>query len=227
MYMRRSLSIFLALLLILAAVAATHLRHRFSRFQRRHRGELTVLSISLQLREGDLIFHTSRSVQSQAIQLATHSTYSHCGMLLRQGGEWQVLEAVEPVRLTPLEQWVSRGRGSHFVVKRLRDADQVLTPATLRRLRRMGLQYQGRPYDLYFGWSDERIYCSELLWKIYQQTTGREIGKLQRLREFDLSHPAVQAKLRERYVKQIPLDEKVISPVQMLKSPELVTVATR
>ncbi|AHJ96675.1 YiiX family permuted papain-like enzyme [Hymenobacter swuensis] len=225
--MRRPLSIALALLLIVAAMSATYLQHRFSRFQRRHRGELTILSISLQLREGDLIFHTSRSAQSQAIQLATHSPYSHCGMLLRQGGEWQVLEAVQPVRLTPLEQWIGRGRGSHFVVKRLRDADQVLTPATRRQLRRTGLHYQGRAYDLYFGWSDERLYCSELLWKTYQQATGRKIGKLQRLREFDLSHPTVQQKLRERYGNHLPLNEPVISPVAMFDSPELVKVLQR
>ena len=225
--MRRAVSIALALLLILAAMGTAYLWQRRDRLRRRHRGELTVLAMSLQLREGDLIFHTSRSAQSQAIQLATHSPYSHCGLLLRQGGEWQVLEAVQPVRLTNLEKWIGRGRGSHFVVKRLRDADQVLTPATLRQLRRAGLRYQGRDYDLYFGWSDERIYCSELLWKVYQRATGRQIGRLQKLRDFDLSHPAVQAKLRERYGNKLPLDEPVISPVAMFDSPELVKVLQR
>src|SRR5262245_5809101 len=31
------------------------------------------------VRDGDLIFHTSRSAQSAAIQRATHSPYSHVG----------------------------------------------------------------------------------------------------------------------------------------------------
>jgi hypothetical protein len=31
------------------------------------------------LRDGDIIFHTSRSAQSVAIQHATHSPYSHVG----------------------------------------------------------------------------------------------------------------------------------------------------
>jgi len=57
-----------------------------------------------------------------------------------------------------------------------------------------------------------------------QQATGREIGQLQTLREFDLSHPAVQAKLKERYGNRIPLTEKVISPVRMFESEELVMV---
>ncbi|MBB4600810.1 hypothetical protein HNQ93_001829 [Hymenobacter luteus] len=131
---------------------------------------------------------------------------------------------MQPVSETSLAAWVARGKNGQFVVKRLRDAETVLTPAALQRLQAAGEQYRGRNYDLYFGWSDERMYCSELLWKMYHQATGREIGKLQALREFDLGHPAVQAKLQERYGKRIPLDEKVISPVRMLESPELVTV---
>lgn len=125
---------------------------------------------------------------------------------------------------TSLAAWVARGQGGRFVVKRLREAQTVLTPPVLQKLRAAGEQYRGRSYDLYFGWSDERIYCSELLWKMYQQATGRKIGQLQHLRDFNLSHPAVQAKLRERYGRRLPLDELVISPVQMLESRELVTV---
>lgn len=113
------------------------------------------------------------------------------------------------------------------MVKRLHDADQVLTPTTLQRLKKAGEHYRGKNYDLYFGWSNDRIYCSELLWKMYKQATGREIGALQTLGAFDLSHPAVQQKMRERYGNRIPLDEKVISPVQIVNSPELVTVVTR
>ena len=212
------------LLLAVAYGMYPHLKRLLQRPAGRMQAELTTLKLSLKLREGDLIFQTSQSAQSQAIQLATHSPYSHCGMLLRQGGEWQVLEAVQPVSITPMEQWIARGKGQHFVVKRLRDADRVLTPTIVRRLRDTGRRYWGKPYDLYFGWSDERIYCSELVWKVYHEVTGRQIGRLQRLREFDLSHPAVQAKLRERYGRRLPLDELVISPVRMFESPELIEV---
>ena len=80
---------------------------------------------------------------------------------------------------------------------------------------------------LYFGWSDDRIYCSELIWKVYERGLGRKIGQLQQLRDFDLSNPAVQAKLRERYGNRLPLAETVISPVSIFNSPELVTVLKR
>ncbi|WP_022823925.1 YiiX family permuted papain-like enzyme [Hymenobacter norwichensis] len=191
------------------------------------RATMALDSIRPKLHNGDLIFQTSTSTQSRAIQLATHSPYSHCGILFRRGTEWRVFEAVQPVSETSLAAWVARGKGGQFVVKRLHDAETVLTPATLQRLRAAGEQYRGKSYDLYFGWSDDRIYCSELLWKMYQQATGREIGQLETLRQFDLSHPAVQAKLKERYGNQIPLNERAISPVRMFESPELVTVVQK
>jgi len=178
------------------------------------------------LHAGDLIFHQSRSAQSQAIQAATHSRYSHMGMLWRQDGQWMVYEAVDPVQLTPLRDWVRRGAGGHFVVKRLRD-ESVLTRDVLTRMREVGERYRGKPYDLYFGWSDDRIYCSELVWKIYEAGAGVEIGRLQRLRAFDLSAPLVRKKLRERYGAHVPLDEPVISPSAMFDSDKLVEVISR
>jgi hypothetical protein len=184
-------------------------------------------SFTHQLRDGDLIFHTSQSAQSRAIQLATHSTWSHCGILYREAGQWQVFEAVQPVKRTPMAEWVARGQGGHFVTKRLRDAATALTPQTLARLKAAGQPMLGHNYDLYFGWSDDRIYCSELIWKVYERGLHRRLGKLEQLRDFDLSHPAVQAKLRERYGPRLPLTETVISPASIFNSPELVTVLRR
>jgi hypothetical protein len=214
----------LLLLLTVSLVAYPRLHCRFIRYQQRQTAQASVTQLAPKLRNGDLIFQTSQSAQSKAIQLATHSPYSHCGILFQRNGEWRVFEAVQPVSETPLATWAARGLNGKFVVKRLRDAETVLTPAALQRLQAAAEQYRGKNYDLYFGWSDDRIYCSELLWKMYQQATGREIGKLQTLREFDLGHSAVRAKLQERYGKHIPLDEKVISPVRIFESKELVTV---
>ena len=174
------------------------------------------------LREGDIIFHESRSAQSRAIQLATKSRYSHMGIVVRQDGKWFVYEAVQPVKRTPLREWIARGRDGHYVVKRLR---RPLTAAELARMQKEGERHRGKSYDLVFEWADDRIYCSELVWKIYKRGAGVEIGKLARLRDFDLSAPAVKAKMRERYGSRIPMDEPVISPAAMFDSKELVEVA--
>jgi hypothetical protein len=200
---------------------------RITASMQRNKLQVALAKTAGTLREGDLIFHTSLSAQSQAIQLATRSPYSHCGLLYKVSGEWQVFEAVQPVKLTPLNRWVARGQGQHFVVKRLRDAATALTPAALAQLRAAGQPMLGRGYDLAFNWSDQQIYCSELIWKVYDRGLHRQLGQLQHLRDFDLSNPVVQAKLRERYGRRLPLDEPVISPVSIFNSPELITVVSR
>ena len=93
-------------------------------------------------------------------------------------------------------------------------------------MRRAAERFQGRPYDLTFEWSDSRIYCSELVWKAFERALGIRIGSLQRLRDFDLSDPDVQARMKQRYGTNVPLDEAVISPAAMFAAPNLVTVVT-
>lgn len=179
-----------------------------------------------EVQTGDLVFQQSRSAQSLAIQQATHSPYSHMGMIVMRQGASYVLEAAATVSYTPLAAWAAQGERGAYVVKRLRDTAR-LTPEAREKLARVGTDYVGKPYDLVFGWSDERIYCSELVWKIYQRALGVRIGALQPLKDFDLSPPAVQAKMRERYGKHIPWDEPIISPAAMFSSPLLRTIGER
>lgn len=176
-------------------------------------------STAYEPRDGDLIFQTSLSAQSRAIQLATHSPYSHMGIVYVEDDRPMVFEAVGPVKSTPLAEWIARGDQGHYVVKRLKGASDVLTPEVLEKMKQIGQsKYQDRPYDRYFQWSDDRIYCSELVWKIYQEGAGVRIGELRRLGDFDLSSPQVQDQLREKFGNAIPADELVISPAAMLES---------
>jgi uncharacterized protein YycO len=179
---------------------------------------------STEFQNGDIIFQTSESGQSKAIQIATGSKYSHMGIVYKQGTDFFVYEAVQPVKLTPLNDWIKRGENGHYVVKRIKNSEKVLTPETLRKMKQIGEKYAGKDYDLYFEWTDSRIYCSELVWKIYKEAVGLEIGKLEKLRDFNLSDKAVKQKLKERYGENIPKEELVISPASMFDSDKLVTV---
>lgn len=176
------------------------------------------------LKEGDLIFQTSLSSQSKAIQLATKSKYSHCGIVFKEGDSFYVFEAVQPVKRTPLAEWIARGEKGKFIVKRLKNAEQTLTPDVLQKMKEIGKGFNGKKYDLAFEWTDEKIYCSELIWKIYKRSTGIEIGKLEKLGDFDLSSDQVKRKIKERYGNNIPMEELVISPASIFESELLVTV---
>jgi len=145
------------------------------------------------------------------------------GIIYVEKGKPYVYEATQPVKLTAFNDWIKRGIGSRYVVKRLKN-DKLLTPEKLEKMRVVGDRYNGKNYDIYFEWSDDRMYCSELVWKIYKETLGIEIGKLQPLSSFDLSNDIVKTKLKERYGEAIPLQEKVISPAAMFESDQLVMV---
>lgn len=157
--------------------------------------------------------------------MATKSTYSHCGIIYKYGSDYLVLEAVQPVKLTPLDRWIARGQAAKYVVKRLKNADEVLTPEALAKMKTIGEEFNGKNYDLTFEWSDDKIYCSELIWKVYQRATGIEIGKLEQLRDFDLTPKVVKQKMKARYGNKIPLDETVISPAAIFDSELLITVS--
>lgn len=176
-----------------------------------------------EIQNGDIIFQTSTSGQSKAIQIATGSKYSHMGIVYKQGNDFLVYEAIQPVKLTPLADWIKRGENEHYVVKRIKNSQNLLTPEALTKMKQVGEKYSGKDYDLYFEWSDSRIYCSELVWKIYKEAVGIEIGELEKLGDFNLTDKAVKQKLKERYGDNIPKDELVISPASMFDSDQLIT----
>lgn len=179
------------------------------------------------LREGDIIFHESRSEQATAIKHATGSRYTHVGILVRHGGKMRVLEAVQPVKISSLEAFVSRSVGGHFVIKRLRESDRIITPGVMEKIRKIGMSMLGKNYDYFFEWNDRRIYCTELVWKMYKGAAGIEVGALEKLGDFDLSHPTVKRLMARRYGNRVPLREPVISPSSMYESPLLETVYVR
>ena len=178
---------------------------------------------AVELRDGDLVFQESRSSQSRAIQLATGSRYSHVGVVVLRDGKPHVYEAVGPVQTIPLKRWVARGVGGHFAAKRL--AARTLDAAALSRMRAEADKHRGKPYDWVFNWSDERMYCSELVWKLYERGAGIRLAEPKPLGSFRLDHPAVKKKLRQRYGDKIPLAEPMVAPQQLFDSP-LLTTAT-
>ncbi len=146
------------------------------------------------------------------------------GIIYINDGKYYVYEAIQPVKLTPLDEWIKRGENEHFIIKRLKNSKSILTKEKMQKLKKAGEKYNGKNYDIYFEWSDDKIYCSELVWKMYKEATGLEIGKLEKLKDFDLTDKIVKSKITERYGNNIPMNEPVISPESMFNSELLNTV---
>tara|TARA_B100000963_G_C22598557_1_gene659106 strand:- start:771 stop:1478 length:708 start_codon:yes stop_codon:yes gene_type:complete len=175
------------------------------------------------VQNGDIIFQTSTSPQSLAIQKVTNSKYSHMGIIYVEGDYYYVYEAINKVKKTNLRDWIERGENSDCVVKRIKNAKNILSKSNLLKIKKIGEKYLGKNYDSHFEWSNEKMYCSELVWKLYNESIGIEIGELKELKDFDLSHKESKKIIDERKIKINPY-EKVISPADMFDSDLLTTI---
>ena len=190
---------------------------------------LTILFQSCNVRdsklaEGDIIFQTDTSAYSRAIRLATHSQYSHCGIIFNENGNYYVYEAVQPVKKTLLNKFIARNYGCHYVVKRLINADKFFNDTIIKKMKAQFKCFEGKDYDSEYSWTDDRLYCSELVWKMFYNTTGLKMGNLQHLKDFDLTDNLVKQKLQDEFGDSIPMDEVVISPQSIFNSKLLITV---
>jgi hypothetical protein len=177
------------------------------------------------LRDGDLIFHESTSRQSEMVRALTKSRWTHVGVVFKEQGETFVFEAVSPVKRTPLQSFAARGRDGHYVIKRLRDAENKLTPERIAKLRQVGSSWLGRPYDLRFRWDDQSLYCSELVYKLFERGAGIRLGELERAEDMNLDDERVQRALRKRFAgAKFDPDETVVTPDSIFNDEQLVEV---
>lgn len=170
--------------------------------------------------DGDLIFHQSQTAQSRAIKEATGSPWTHVGLLFKERNQWYVVEAVQPVRVTKLSTFTARGLHKDYQVYRVRN----MTTDNVKALREELKTYLGKDYDIYFEWSDDRTYCSELVYKPVYKITGIEIGELQKYRDLKLDGPYVQAMIKQRLTdtgRTLNLDEPIVTPVSQMNDPDL------
>lgn len=169
----------------------------------------------VELRTGDLVFQSSHSRQASWIEKATDSPYSHVGMIELTPKGPIVLEAVEPVKRTPWQEWWQRGREHRVTVMRLRD----LTTADARAAASAATKFMGRHYDAQFDWGDDRIYCSELVAKAFDEGPHIKLGQVQSLGSLRLT--GLGAALRGRFGKHVPMERNMITPASLAADPKL------
>ena len=170
------------------------------------------------VREGDIVFQSlPHSPMVDMIEGVTQSRCSHCGIVAKGNGSWVVIEAIGPVKETPLAQWIAQGRDRWFAAYRLNPALSARIPAIVAQARR----YLGRPYDSHFRFDDEAFYCSELVFKAIREAAHQDVGKVQRLEELNWRPYADYICSIEQ---EIPLKREMITPLALAEAPELTKV---
>jgi hypothetical protein len=173
------------------------------------------------LQAGDLVFETSRSAQSAAIQWATASRWSHVGIVdVAPDGKVSVIEALGRVTRTPWPRWRARARrGGDVLVLRPRGLAVAQRAAAVAAAR----GFLGRPYDARFGWDDQRIYCSELVVKAYERGAGISYGRRERLGDLRLA--GLEGAAAKRWGGPLPRDLLLVTPASLAGDGRLERVA--
>jgi len=105
-----------------------------------------------------------------------------------------VLEAVQPVKITKPEDFMARADKDTFAARRPK---KDLTAEAYQKAAKWAESQLGLNYDVRFQWDDKKLYCSELVWKFYQQA-GIELCDLRKFRDYDLQKPEVKKMIEQR-----------------------------
>lgn len=168
-----------------------------------------------EVREGDVIFQTSKSQQSPLIQIGTRSKITHCGIIVMRGGKPYVLETLKTLVLTPLDKFIARGEDGKYWIKR----------SSKENIKIKYAKYLGKPYDLSFKFDNGRFYCSELVYDIYQKQLGIELAEPKQVKDYLIlftdRHPKLKRAMKRRGISK---EQYAIAPVDIFNSEYLESV---
>jgi len=164
-------------------------------------------STNPKVQEGDVIFQSSKSRQSPLISAATLSPITHCGVIVIKGGEPYVLEASSTLKVTPLKEFIKRGRWGAYWIKHPKDMGN------------MHIRYRhllGRSYDLAFSFNNNKYYCSELVYDIYKYQLGVELCEPKPMKSY-ITWGMKKVMIR----RGMNPDDLVVAPSDLFKSNKL------
>lgn len=183
------------------------------------------------IKDGDIILQTILGTQGMAIIAASSSPYTHMGFIKTSGKNPVVVEAVGPVKETPLTQWIAHGVGQRITILRLKD----MTPEMAKKVAAAARKHYGKPYDFYFLPDKKSFYCSELVREAYLGA-GVTLGKPQKVGELTKSaamdtiieqrwkyYPPCQgiAGITMEKCRKIIMEQVLVTPASIARDPQL------
>jgi hypothetical protein len=127
-----------------------------------------------------------------------------------------VLEATGGgVGFNELEDFYRRGNYKYTVLRVKPEYEDSL-PSVVSQ----AMNYVGYEYDNSFDLSDEKIYCSELVYKAFEKGAGIEPGELQKVKDVigvQQYNPILKG-IAGNFVKNVSMDQEVIMPESIMKS---------
>ncbi|MCB9757347.1 MAG: hypothetical protein H6753_02845 [Candidatus Omnitrophica bacterium] len=174
--------------------------------------KLRIYTKGIDIQHGDFIFQHLPGELTAMIADMTKSQYSHCGIIVKKPTGFVVLQAIGPVKETPLNEWINYGVGKRFTIVRLKKKFQSDIPAIISQ----GYKFVGKPYDIQYQWDDQKIYCSELIYKAVFNATGLRLAEFVRLG--DMAWQPYEQTIRQITGGELPLDREMITPESLVVS---------
>ncbi len=164
---------------------------------------------------GDVLFQSlPHSPLVDAIEGATGSPFSHCGIIVRHDRRWFVLEAIGPVKETPLNAWIGRGRLRGFAAFRFKPKYRARVGEVIQEAEK----YRGRRYDIHYRFDNDEIYCSELIFVAFKKVFGEDLGTVRKLGDLNWGpYAGVIFQIEGSY----PTSREMITPVDLSRAPQL------
>ena len=173
---------------------------------------------NIDIRHGDFIFQHLAGPLTELIVNVDGGIYSHCGIIIKEKGRFYVLEAIGPVKRTPINDWISRGIKDQFTVVRLKEDYQK----GIFNIVREAKGFMGRPYDIQYEWDDKKVYCSELIYKAVLKGAKISLAEFEHLG--DMNWQPYESEIRRLDGGELPLDRMMITPDAVALSDKVQTI---
>ena len=140
-----------------------------------------------QLEDGDIILRKGSGPLSFHIMNATKEEYSHCGIIVKEQDKWRVIHSMggsvskkekDGVQIMDLDKFTTYAADSMLYICRANYQDSIG-----KEIRNHAYTYleNETPFDHSFSlFTKDKIYCSELLFYILRDITGKNQFKIRK-----------------------------------------------
>ena len=183
-----------------------------------------ISKIEQNLQTGDLVFQYTNTRIAKITESVTGSPVTHVGIVIKRRGRLMILEASKRVKFTPVGQFLKKSKNGWYGIWRRR---VPLSDKQKKLLVKNSRDWLGKPYDSKFSWSSKEIYCTELVYKMYEQI-GIKISDLETIgKVIDHAHGNLLDKYIEKVYgnySKVNRKEHILTPIKLLHSSKLTPV---
>lgn len=177
------------------------------------------------LQEGDILFISINSFLYKQVARGTGSWCSHVGFVVREQGEWFVMESAVPVvKRSPLRSFLSKTCEDQVAIRRLKSG---VSSDQIGRLKTEAEKRLGAFYHLGFKYDSKRQFCSKFVHECFRDALGIKLGKVETLEVLLEQNPQASVGFwRAWYFGMIPWQRRTLTPASQLADDALETVFT-